>query len=254
LAIKKPLITCILPVFNGERYLSEALDSILAQTYRPLEVIVVDDGSTDNTARIIRGYGNKIRYLRQHNTGPAAARNRGLIEAQGEFISFLDQDDLWHKEKLTRQMSHFEIYHELEVCIGHVLCFWVPELYEEEAKFKDHRLTRPVPGYLTGTLLTRRSVFRKVGQFNTSLLFGDALDWFLRAAEEQTAMELLPDVLMYHRIHKTNFSRNQSSASRDEFVRILKLSLDRRRSTNAEMTIYPYEFPETDWRQKINSD
>ena len=98
---KPNLISCIVPVFNGERYLAEALDSILAQTWRPLEVIVVDDGSTDGTAHIAAGYGAEVSYIHQANAGPAAARNRGLDAARGEFIAFLDADDLWHKDKLS---------------------------------------------------------------------------------------------------------------------------------------------------------
>jgi len=250
--MEKPLISCIMPVFNGERYLAEALDSVVAQTYRPLEIIVVDDGSTDNTAGVVRSYGDKVRYLWQDNAGPAAARNRGIDAAKGEFISFLDQDDLWHPIKLMQQMDRFRVHPELEACVTLIQAFWAPELHEEETRFKDHHLTRPVPGYLTGTLLTRHSVFDKVGQFDTSLRFGDAMDWFLRAADQRTVIELLLDVLMYHRMHKTNFSRSQASASRDEFVRILKSSLDRRRRKNKEIETPRYEFPKSDWRKKEN--
>src|ERR687893_681850 len=98
-----PLVSCIVPVFNGERYLQAALDSIFAQTYRSLEVLVVDDGSTDNTAAIVGSYGDRVRYLQQDNHGPSAARNRGIEAATCEFIAFLDADDLWHAEKLERQ-------------------------------------------------------------------------------------------------------------------------------------------------------
>src|SRR5688572_13312922 len=100
-----PLISCVVPVFNGERYLSETLESIFAQSYRPLEVIVADDGSTDRTPDTVAGYGDRIRYLKQENAGASAARNLGLEAARGEFIAFLDADDLWHAEKLQRQMA-----------------------------------------------------------------------------------------------------------------------------------------------------
>src|SRR5436190_9496549 len=94
------LISCIVPVFNGDRYLAETLDSILAQTHRPIEIIVVDDGSTDGTSAIAAEYGEKIRYIRQENSGVASARNLGLQSARGDFIAFLDADDLWHAGKL----------------------------------------------------------------------------------------------------------------------------------------------------------
>src|SRR5712692_4526575 len=99
--MKSALISCIVPVFNGERYLGETLDSILAQTYRPLEIIVVDDGSTDGTPAVANGYSEFIRYLWQANAGEAAARDQGLKVAQGELMAFLDADDLWHPKKLT---------------------------------------------------------------------------------------------------------------------------------------------------------
>jgi glycosyltransferase involved in cell wall biosynthesis len=86
----KPLISCIVPAFNAERYLGEALDSILAQTWRPIEVIVVDDGSTDGTAQVAERYGERIAYIRQANAGPAAARNRGLDAAAGAFVATPD--------------------------------------------------------------------------------------------------------------------------------------------------------------------
>ena len=92
--MQSPLISCIVPVYNGERYIKEALDSILAQTYRPLEIIVADDGSTDGTESVVANYGNRVRCLWQPNAGPAAAWNLGVRAAQGEFVVFLDSDDV----------------------------------------------------------------------------------------------------------------------------------------------------------------
>jgi len=100
--MQSPLISCIVPVYNGERYLKEALDSILVQTHCPLEIIVADDGSTDGTASVVAGYGEGVKHLWQPNAGETAARNMGLSAAQGEFVAFLDADDLWHPEKLAR--------------------------------------------------------------------------------------------------------------------------------------------------------
>jgi glycosyltransferase involved in cell wall biosynthesis len=223
------LISCIVPVFNGERYLREALDSILAQTYRPLEIIVVDDGSTDGSAEVVASYGDQVRYVRQREAGPAATRNRGLSLAKGAFVAFLDQDDIWHPEKLVRQMARFEIRPELDLCVTHIQNFWTSELKEEQEQYRDHPRAQPVPGYTTTTLLARSTCFDTVGQFNTALQFADAMDWFLRVARHGAVVELLADVLVYHRIHKTNLTRRFAAASRDEFLRIVKASLDRRR-------------------------
>jgi glycosyltransferase involved in cell wall biosynthesis len=115
-SIEPALVSCIVPVFNGEKYFPEAVDSILAQTYRPLEVVVADDGSTDGTAALVAGYGDQVRYLFQPNTGTAAACNLGLKAAQGDFIAFLAADDLWHPERLARQMSRFQRPPDLDFC------------------------------------------------------------------------------------------------------------------------------------------
>lgn len=225
------LISCIIPVFNGEKYLAEVLDSILAQTYRPIEVIVVDDGSTDRSAAIAKQYAPIVRYLSQLNAGPAAARNLGLGAAQGEFIAFLDADDLWHQEKLARQVARFEARPELDYCVAHAQNFWVSELSDEGQRFRSHRIARPLPAYTTQALMARRSLFEKIGHFNTAFAHGDSTEWFLRAAEHGAVSELMPDVLLYRRLHKENRSRIMAANSREEYLRIVKASLDRQRLT-----------------------
>jgi glycosyltransferase involved in cell wall biosynthesis len=232
--MENSLISCIVPVFNGERYLGQALDSILAQTYRPIEVIVIDDGSTDGTRRLVTSYGDQVRYVWQPNAGPPRARNFGLSVAKGEFIAFLDADDLWQPDKLSLQMTHFRERPELDLCVTHCQVFWIPELHEEEARFRSHRLAQPLPGYVTQTLLARRSLFDTVGDFDTSRKVGDPADWFLRAAEQGAIMELLPDVLVYRRFHENNFSmesdtRRMKPSMQDAILQVLKASLDRRR-------------------------
>ena len=224
------LISCIVPVFNGERYLSEALDSIFAQTYRPLEIIVVDDGSTDATASVMASFGERIRTLRQPNQGPAGARNLGVRAAAGEFVAFLDADDLWRPEKLARQMARFEACPELQYCVTHAQNFWAPELKTEAENYRDHRISRSLPGYVTQTLAARRALFDAIGLFDAALEHADSTEWFLRAAEAGAAMELLPDILTYRRLHRENRSRLLARRSRDEFLNIVKASLDRRRA------------------------
>ena len=228
-SLQSSLITCIVPVCNGERYLGKALDSILAQTYRPVEVIVVDDGSTDGTAAVAARFGQQLRYFKQSNQGPAEARNAGIRMAVGEFIAFLDADDLWHPEKLDRQIARFHARPELDYCVAHAQNFWSAEMDAEAEKFQQHRISRPLPGYVTGTLLARRAIFDAVGLFNPGLAHGDSTDWFLRAAEHGAVMEVLSDVLLFRRLHPANRSRVFAGRSRDEFLRLLKLSLDRKR-------------------------
>lgn len=222
-------ISCIVPAYNGARYLGEALDSILAQTYRPIEVIVADDGSTDETAHLAASYGPPVRLVTQATAGPAATRNLGLRAATGGFVAFLDADDVWHPEKLARQMARFVARPELGVSVTHIKHFWIPELAEEEQRFRDDPRGAALPGYVTMTMLARRALFESVGPFDESLWHSDAGDWFLRAAARGTVVEMLPEVLVYHRMHHTNLSRRYGDASRAEFVQLVKRSLDERR-------------------------
>ena len=225
-----PLISCIVPVFNGQRYLREALDSILSQTYGPLEVIVADDGSTDRTAEFVAGYGEKVQRLWQPNAGPSAARNLGLGAAHGEFVAFLDADDLWHPEKLARQMARFEARPELDLCVAGYQNFWIPELIGEDERYLDPRLRRPTAGYVnTSTLLVRHRVFETVGQFNRELRLAEDVEWFMRAYERGLVVELLPDVLLYRRFHHANVSRTLTAQYPDVLVHLVKASLARRR-------------------------
>src|ERR1700758_706720 len=101
---EKSLISVIIPVYNAEKYLAEAIESVLAQTYRPIEVIVVDDGSTDSSADIAKRFAS-VRYCFQSHSGLGATRNRGIDLSQGKFLAFLDADDLWVEDKLTHQMA-----------------------------------------------------------------------------------------------------------------------------------------------------
>jgi glycosyltransferase involved in cell wall biosynthesis len=223
--VKPPLISCIVPVFNGERYLSETLDSILGQTYAELEVIVADDGSTDGTRAVVEAYAGRVHYLHQPNGGHAAARNLGLGAARGSMVAFLDADDLWHAEKLERQMARFRERPELGGCVTLVEEFRSPEL-DSQSPSPD---SAPVPGYRSVALLARRALFDEVGRFDPALRHGNDTDWFLRAADQGALIELLPEVLVYRRLHDSNRSRLLADASRSEYLRIVKASLDRRR-------------------------
>jgi len=223
------LVTCIVPCFDGERYLDETIASIVAQTHRPIEVIVVDDGSTDGSAAVVRSYGDAVRYHRRENGGPGAACNTGVKLATGEYVAFLEQDDLWLPDKLRRQVAALGANPAAEYCVSHIQNFWIPELSAEAERYRDLPVMRPVPGYVVQTLMARRTLFDKLGPFDATLRFACAGEWFLRAAESGTVGILLPDVLTRRRLHERNFSRLNRAASRDQFLHVVKAMLDRRR-------------------------
>lgn len=225
-----PLVSCVVPVFNGERFLSEALDSIIVQSYQPLEVVVVDDGSTDGTPQVLASYEARIRRLWQPRQGPGAARTRGILSARGQLIAFLDADDLWHPEKLERQMAQFGRRPRLDLCLSYVQNFWMPELQDEAERYRGHRVSQPLPGYSPVAMLARRQVFDAVGFFSPRLRHVHDTEWFLRAREYGAVIEMLPDVLVYRRFHKANRSRLLATASRDEYLDLVKASLDWARS------------------------
>src|SRR3954467_15717295 len=119
----RPLLTCVIAVFNGERYLPEAIESVLVQEGHTVEIVVVDDGSTDGTRCAVQRFGKRVQYVHQDNAGPASARNRGIGHAAGELIAFLDADDLWHPNKTTVQATRFQERPALVACTTHVQNF-----------------------------------------------------------------------------------------------------------------------------------
>jgi glycosyltransferase involved in cell wall biosynthesis len=239
------MISCIVPVFNAERFLRQAVESILAQTYRPLEIIAIDDGSTDTSKAILSSYGDQVRYLWQPNAGPSTARNTGIRAAKGEFIAFLDADDLWHADKLARQVARLDARPELDVSVTLIQNFWMPELNEEQQRFREHRRGQALPGYSTVTMLARRQLFDRIGLFDSTLKHGDDTEWFMRAEEHGAHIELLSDILVYRRLHANNRSRTWTARSQTEYLMLLKKLVERRRareqaaSDDADRTVLP---------------
>ena len=225
-----PLVSCIVPVFNGERYLGEALDSIFAQTYQPIEVIVADDGSTDKSRSLAESYGFRLQWVSQATTGPAATRNLGVRAARGDLLAFLDADDLWKPRKLEYQVAKFRECPELEACVSHAQMFWVPELAAEEISCREHLRAQPIPGYASTTLLARRAVFESIGLFREDLWFADSTEWFIRFREAKLSLCLIPEVLVLHRMHTANLTRRRSDASKAEFANVIAAALSRKRS------------------------
>ncbi len=223
----KPMVSAIIPVYNGERYLAEAIESILAQTYRPIEIIVVDDGSTDGSASIAKGFSDHVQYFYQSNGGCPAARNTGIKNARGSFFAFLDADDLWTEDKSARQIAVMEADPGLQIVFGHVSHFYSPDI-DEITKQKTQCPTEKMPGYHHGTVLVTRTAFHDIGLFSEKWECGEFLDWSFRAQEKGYGSVLIPEVVMKRRIHSANRGILVREI-RSDYVHVLKAALDRRR-------------------------
>lgn len=226
----EPLVSVIIPVYNCERYLAEAIESVLAQTYHPIEIIVVDDGSTDGSANVAKRFAPSLRYCFQPNSGTGAARNRGIDLAQGSFFGFLDADDVWMKDKLTLQMAAFDANPDIDIVFGHVKQFHSPELGESIRK-RIHCSSEIMPAHLSSAMLIKRDAFFRVGLFETNWQVGQDMNWYLRATELGLRMIMLPDCVYMRRLHETNKGITHRQFIKQR-IQILKASLDRRRAAS----------------------
>jgi glycosyltransferase involved in cell wall biosynthesis len=188
-----------------------------------VEILVVDDGSTDRTAEKVREFGPRVRLLRQDHAGVGAARNLGLAHSTGRCIAFLDADDIWPATKLSRQMEILQEDPTCDLLFGHVQHF----------RETGGDSGGPAPGYLPGTMLARRDVFDKTGPLTTDLKVGEFIDWYARATEAGLRSRLEPEVWVRRRIHGTNLTAREPQAGGD-YLRVVKAAMDRRRNAESE--------------------
>jgi glycosyltransferase involved in cell wall biosynthesis len=191
------------------------------------EIIVIDDGSTDSSAKIAKHYSPAVKYFFQPKGGLSSALNHGIKAAQGSFFAFLDSDDLWMKDKLTHQMAVFENHPELDIVFGQIKHFFSPELDEDQTR-KMRLPAEVMPGIFKGSMLIKRESFFHVGTFDTRWKVGDFICWYSRAMEKGLRSIVLDEIVMLRRIHTNNMGIRERE-SQNDFVKILKASLDRRR-------------------------
>ena len=226
------LVSVMIGVYNAELYIAEAIESVLAQSYEPIELIVVDDGSDDETAAVIKGFGDAARYEYQPRGGNGAARNRAVELARGAHFAFLDADDRFVPNKIERQMHVLRDDPGVDAVFGHVREFISPELATDEAA----RLRRPAdnaPWTAPNLMLIRRESFLRVGPFSTALRVGVTVDWYARALEAELRTHVLPEVVLERRLHAQNNGLRERE-SRGQYLYVLKASLDRRRAAAGE--------------------
>ena len=235
---ERPTISVIIPVYNGERFLAEAIGSVPAQTLPPDEIIVVDDGSTDGTAQVIADLAAAaavpIRYIYQENQGPAAARNHGIRLAQGDVIAFQDADDIWTSTKLEKQVEFQRHCTEKDIVMGQTQ--FIQESLSGEWANGPEPFERPRFHPVLQSCIFSRSIFDSVGLLNENLLLGEDIDWYMRALEGGAHVLMHPELVLLYRRHAGNSTRNRQNAMHHMLLAV-KLSLDRQRAGQAKQPI-----------------
>jgi glycosyltransferase involved in cell wall biosynthesis len=218
------LVSVVIPVYNAGRFLADAIRSVFAQSHAQIQIIVVDDGSTDHSADVVRHFA--VGYIRQQHSGIAAARNTGVLAARGSLLAFLDADDLWTHNRLARQVQLLAQRPDVQLAAGRV-----EQFYDESYTGPRNPLPAPAAeAYTAGALLIRRRDFFRVGMFNTRLQVGEFIDWHSRAINTGFREFCLNEVLLRRRIHGENSTLKQRHSQRD-YLSVVKSHLDRKRRT-----------------------
>jgi glycosyltransferase involved in cell wall biosynthesis len=220
--MKPPPISVVIPVFNGERHIAEAVASVRAQGHPELKIIVVDDGSTDRTPSVLAALaGPDLMSVRQANAGPSAARNRGIALARSPMLAFLDADDLWPHGRLAAQWPLMALGGGTDLALG-LLQFFRDTPGGRE--FMD-----PIFQFQFGCGIFRREVFDRVGPLREDMRFAEDVEWFSRVRECGAPVRVLDSVALWCRRHEGNVTRQEASARRG-FVQAVQRSLARRRA------------------------
>jgi glycosyltransferase involved in cell wall biosynthesis len=223
-----PLVSVVIPCYNAEAYLAEAIESALRQEAGPLEVVVIDDGSTDGSAGVARCFGGAVRYEYQANAGISAARNRGVELAAARYLAFLDADDVWPAGSLTLRLDMMRAYPGTACVFGAVEEFVSPDLHEDPGSRIP--LTHPAQvARLAGSMLIERDAFVRVGFFDPRLTVGETIDWVARAEDVGISMRTADAVVLRRRIHRDN-TVTRERARQNDYLRALRTTLTRRRA------------------------
>jgi glycosyltransferase involved in cell wall biosynthesis len=218
-------VSVVIPTYNYGQFIAEAIDSVLQQTCPVDEIIIVDDGSTDETRAVVEAFGDRVRYIKQENAGVCAARNRGVAETSGEVIAFLDADDIWEANKVEKQLAAFvedpevALVHcgmrEFDSRTGETLRLFLEGgegwVAKEMAKWEKH-IIGP-----SSTLMVKREVFDVVGNFDTQLKNGEDWEFCFRVAYKYKIGVVLAPLLNY-RNHGINATKNVAEMERSTLI------------------------------------
>jgi glycosyltransferase involved in cell wall biosynthesis len=224
--VERAVVTVIVPVFDAERFLAAALDSILAQTRPADEIVVVDDGSRDGSAEIAHDYAARtpaLRVLHQANAGPAGARNTGIAAARGEMLALHDADDMMAPDRLERQLAWFASTPSTDIVVG-----TEDIVVEAEAGAIADNMVRALPGWRGHerglhlmSMMARADVFERFGPFDPSYLVAEDTEWFARAVAGHAEILYVDDLVTYRRVHDRNLS-HLGAANRAALFRMLR--------------------------------
>lgn len=219
------LVSIIIPAFNAEKYIADTIESALAQTYQNHEIIVVDDGSDDDTALVVKRFPQVV-LIQQSNAGVGAARNTALKHARGEVIALLDADDIWLPKKLSAQFKYWADHPELEIIfsLAQNITTYLPGA-PITSKFPI--LEAPVPS----TSIFRSELLSKIGYFDSNVKVGEFADWYGKIINAKIKKGCVPELLVFRRIHGENIGIRKKNLQ-VEYVRVLKRKLDQAKKLN----------------------
>jgi glycosyltransferase involved in cell wall biosynthesis len=219
----KPLVSVIIPVFNGEIFLEDAIKSVSNQNYDNLECIIVDDGSIDGSAAIAKKH-EQIIYLHQEHKNVAAARNLGVRKASGEYLAFLDADDIWDINKLETQINYMEVNPDIDYSVTKHSLFLTEGLKDFPQWVRTNHSEEETIAYIPSSLIVRKSAFEIVGNFDESYRISDDSDWFLRARDAGIKLGIIDKNLLHKRVH-SQCLMSQTSVIKKELMKSIRASL-----------------------------
>ena len=224
-------VSVVIPCHNYARFLSDSVSSALEQTQVNVEVIVVDDGSTDELNEVIHRLADpRLTVIHQQQLGIGAARNAGVAKAKGPLVAFLDADDRWSRNRLIRAKTIIEASKQPVLAFAMLQEFLDPGI---DALTDRVPKVRKVKGISASSCVVNRKVFEQVGPFDPHLESGEFIDWYIRAQELGIETYVDPETLIFRRIHQSNRDR-QGRESSQEYARILMRKIQRQRGSSTE--------------------
>jgi glycosyltransferase involved in cell wall biosynthesis len=226
------LVSVMIPVYNGADFVGQAIKSVLNQDYDRIEIIVINDGSTDNTSEVLEKFKDSIKIVNQSNMGISATRQRAIEEATGEYFAFLDHDDMWTSNAVRLRVEALENNPDIQIVFGHQQYFFDEHIDEAlKHRLEPNYIQKPIPAEMSTTAILTLQTFIQVGNFTDDSKMHPFLDWYGRAKEKGLQSLVLPDLILYRRIHNRNTSRLRTNSL---LPGTLKQMLDRRRNLETQ--------------------